>query len=271
MDTPPVEDAELQEILPRFTSEHIEEKTRMYEQQIQQMIEQDRIPPDELADLIKSLNEVLEEGSYSLESTIQRWLEKAENGLMIKGNFPPLTLTGDYNDAVFPTFWTEKDPWWIDQKDFDHSFSDLLGEVYGERFGSWSNYDDTHRFFQQFLDREIAFRQQKEKERSASSTSYKSHYSHFKTTIRKGTTAWDLIENREILHEYQRRREGGEALKSTRLSSGWIRLLNRSVKLISNIKTGELSLQSDKVLGKIGKEEKNEKEKTTPRTTGRSE
>lgn len=245
MDIPLVKNLEQQKVLPRFTPEEIDEKKRIYEQQIHQRLERDRIPPDELADLITSLNDVLEAGSYSLESTIERWLEKAETGLVIKGNLPPLTFTGDYNDAIFPTFWTAKDPWWIGWKDFDHSFSGLLEEFDDWRIGSWSNYDDTHRFFHQYLDREIAFRQRKEKERSSSSTFYESRYPHFKTTIRKGKTAWGITEDREVLGEYQRQINGGKPLKSTRLSSGWVRWLNRSVKFISEIKGGSLHLQSD--------------------------
>ena len=204
-------------------------------------------------------------------SAIQRWLEKANTGPMTKGNLPPFTPTGDYNDAIFPTTWTDKEAWWMIHnerlEDFDHSSSELFAIWKNQEMGSWSNYDDTHRFFQNYVDREIQFRQLKQEERLISREneeeddySYTSHYPHFKTTLRKGTTAWDMTVNDEVLREYQRQRDGGKPLKPTRTTFGWIRVLNRSVEIIAAIKEGRLSADSDEVKGKIGRTEKSNEE-----------
>jgi hypothetical protein len=191
--------------------------------------------------------------------TIQRWLEKATKGPIIKGNFPPFTLTGDYNDAVFPMPLTDKAPWWMataNLDDFDHSTPELYLTYPRLTIGSWCNYDDTHRYYQQLIDREIQFRELKQNERSNSTTTYTPHYPHFKTTIKKNTTAWDITENTEVLNEYERRKTEGKPRQVDRLSSGWNRLMDRSVKLISDLKEGNIV----EVQGKIGKELKTKDE-----------
>jgi hypothetical protein len=190
-------------------------------------------------------------------SSVQRWLEKATNRPVIKGNLPPFTLTGDYNDAVFPMPLTSKVPWWVATKnlnDFDHSTPEMHLRYPLLTIGSWCNYDEAHRYFQKFIDKDILFRQYKQRQRS------EKHYPHFKTNIKKGIIAWDITQNREVLKEYQKRQNGEKSRKSDTFSNGWERIMDRSVKLISDIKEGKIDIKSDEVQGKIGKELKKTEE-----------
>jgi hypothetical protein len=190
-------------------------------------------------------------------SSVQRWLEKATNRPVIKGNLPPFTLTGDYNDAVFPMPLTSKVPWWVATKnlnDFDHSTPEMHLRYPLLTIGSWCNYDEAHRYFQKFIDKDILFRQYKQRQRS------EKHYPHFTTNIKKGTIAWDITQNREVLKEYQKRQNGKKSRKSDTFSNGWERIMDRSVKLISDIKEGKIDIKSDEVQGKIGKELKKTEE-----------
>jgi len=208
-------------------------------------------------------------------SSVQRWLEKATNGPVIKGNLPPFTLTGDYNDAVFPMPLTSKVPWWVATKnlnDFDHSTPEMHLRYPLLTIGSWCNYDEAHRYFQKFIDKDILFREYKQRQRpekneqeeAESDTEQEKinipHYPHFKTNIKKGTIAWDITQNREVLEEYQKRKNGKKSRKSDRFSQGWERVMDQSVKLISDIKEGKIDIKSDEVQGKIGKELKKKEE-----------
>jgi len=196
-------------------------------------------------------------------SIVRRWLEKATNGPVIKGNLPPFTLTGDYNDAVFPMPLINKVPWWVENTnldDFDHSTPELHLRYPRLTIGSWCNSDEAHHYFQKFIDKDIQFREYKQKQRLELTEQEQintPHYPHFKTNIKKGATAWDITENREVLEEYERRQNGQ---KSNRFSDGWNRLMDQSVRLISDIKEGRIDMQSEEVQGKIGKELKTKEE-----------
>jgi hypothetical protein len=150
---------------------------------------------------------------------------------------------------------TDKAPWWMSTSnlnDFDHSTPEIDLRLL---IGSWCNYDDTHDYFQKFIDREIQFRELKDKERPAIDNSDQTknsipHYPHFKTTIKKGTTAWDITENTEVLKEYERRKNGGKPRS----------VMDRSVKLITDLKEGNIDMNSNEIQGKIGTELKSKDE-----------
>lgn len=204
-------------------------------------------------------------------SSVQRWLEKAANGPVIKGNLPPFTLTGDYNDAVFPMPENDKVPWWVANEnldDIDHSSPEMYLRYPRLTIGSWCNSDETHHYFAKFIDKDIHFREFKRKEPEEISkkegeqgtTTNIRYYPHFKTNIKKGTTAWDLTQNHEVLEEYQRRRDGKKLKNFYRYSEGWQRLMDESVRLITAIKDKKLSIKSNEIQGKIGKELKTKEE-----------
>lgn len=205
----------------RFTERQIEEKEQIYQQKISEIIQRNRIPEDELDQLIASLQRILnyqpdDDESDEITTTtntsiyledhlfaIQRWIEKAEQNPVIKGNLPPFTLTGDYNDAVFPILSEGKAPWWkatAHLEKFDHSEpkDDSLGILDG-----WCNYDETEQYFQQSIDREIQFREAKEKERSDEEKADPRHYPHFSTDMTKGVPAWDVTQNSAVRQRYE--------------------------------------------------------------------
>ncbi|CAF4713604.1 unnamed protein product, partial [Rotaria sp. Silwood2] len=71
---------------------------------------------------------------------------------------------------------------------------------------------------------------------------------------------WDIIEDRQIIQEYERRLAGEKSKESDRYTAGWNRFLDRTLPLISDIKEGKIDLTSNDLQGKIGKELKTKKE-----------
>ncbi|CAF4715175.1 unnamed protein product, partial [Rotaria sp. Silwood2] len=95
-------------------------------------------------------------------SSVQRWLEKASSGPLTKGNLPPFTLTGDFNDAVFQMPSTNKDPWWAanaNLDDFDHSPLEHHSE---STIGPCCNYDDAHHHYQKIINKDLQFQEYKQ-------------------------------------------------------------------------------------------------------------
>jgi hypothetical protein len=78
--------------------------------------------------------------------------------------------------------------------------------------------------------------------------------------MKKGTVAWDITENREVLEEYQRRQNGEKSRKLKKFSDGWNRLMDESVKLISDIKEGKIDKKSNEIQGIIGNQLKTKEE-----------
>ncbi|CAF1114353.1 unnamed protein product [Adineta steineri] len=311
-----------------FTPEQILKKECIYKEYIEQLLEKNKIPENELIDINKSLTRVLnyynskdhsasEEGEHETEesiqdinqddeeqeqnqdeseqeeinsvniydnnisheylraflSSLQCWMDKALNGPVIKGNLPPFTVTGDFNDAIFPTSITNKAPWWeatANLYKFDHSSSPFDVISPDLIIGSWCNYDEAHHFFQKFIDKDIKFRDERLKQRfeenehkdevNQSSNEQESEqstinsHSYFKTTIKKGTVAWDITENRQVLKEYERRQNGEKRRKLDGNTTGWKCLMDRSVQLISDLKEGKINIQSNEIQGRIGNE-----------------
>jgi hypothetical protein len=207
-------------------------------------------------------------------SSLQRWIEKASNGSVIKGNLPPFTLTGYFDDAQFPIPLINKNPWWEGSANL-YGFDEWSLDVYLDdpsfTIGSWCSYDEAHQYFQKFIDKDVQFREERqalcskdEKSEQPSSENNKTENdiprSYLKTNIKKGTVPWDITENRAVLEEYERRQRGEKPKKLTDYSSGWTRLLNISVGIISDIKEGKIDVKSDVVQGKIGKELKTKEE-----------
>ncbi|CAF3707374.1 unnamed protein product [Rotaria sp. Silwood1] len=202
-------------------------------------------------------------------SSVQRWLEKASNGPIIKGNLPPFTLTGDFNDAIFRMPLTNKVPWWkenMNLKDLDYSLTELHSQ---STMGSWCNYDDAHNYYKNVINKDLQFQEYKqvhlkETEQDQTSTNTTNvnslHHTRFNTTIKKGTSAWDIIEDRELIREYERRLAGEKSKESHINEAGWNRFLERILPLISDIKEGKIDMTSNDIQGKIGAELKTKKE-----------
>ncbi|CAF3317672.1 unnamed protein product [Rotaria sp. Silwood2] len=325
-------------IFSQFTSEQIQEKEQIYQKQIEEILERDKISDDELTYLISSLKQILEnceneECSTSTESTrdtsqdevekeeeeeeqyhinednenqqnekqevqlseneenyqnkhdkeiidvpnylsaflssIQRWLEKASNGPVIKSNLPPFTLTGDFNDAIFQMPSTNKVPWWVanaNLDDFDHSPLEHHSE---SAIGPCISYDDAHHHYQKIINKDFQFQEYKQEhvtevEQDQTNTDTitvnTSHHSRFNTTIKRGTNAWDIIEDRQLIQEYERRLAGEKSKESDRYNHGWNRILERTLPLISDIKEGKIDMTSNDLQGKIGTNLKTKKE-----------
>jgi predicted transcriptional regulator len=65
------ENLDQRDIFSKFTAEQIQEKEQIYDQYIEQMLEKNKIPEDELTDLIESLKVVLENSADEEEDTQQ--------------------------------------------------------------------------------------------------------------------------------------------------------------------------------------------------------
>ncbi|CAF0983783.1 unnamed protein product [Rotaria sordida] len=342
-----------------FTQEEIREKEQIYEKQIEQILEKDKISEDELTDLINSLKNVIEDyenakdsilveeqkseesiqgieqvevkegeeeeqvhqnedknnqqnekqeaqlsqneenyqNKYKREpiitldylsavvSSAQRWLEKASNGPVIKGNLPPFTLTGDFNDAIFRMPLENKASWWVanaSQNDSDHSSSDLYSndsdhssyDLYSNDsdliVGPWFNNDEAHNYFQRLVSKGFQDDRDKKKEHSkkdekeqvdADSTNTNAvRHPRFNTDLQKGTVAWDITKDRELRREYERRCSGKQLKKLKQSSDVWQRFLDQSVQLIEDIEKGKIKRTSNDIQGKIGTELKTKKE-----------
>jgi len=203
------------------------------------------------------------------ESTLERWLKKALNGPVIKGNLPPFTLTGDFNDAVFPINWTNKIPWWTARTNlyyFDYSppefnYSPPKFDLISPKLtiGSWCNYDEAHHYYQKFIDRDMHFREERQNSEQASPDVITLR-SYFKTSIKRGTIAWDITENRKVLEEYDGRKDGTIRRPLYKKHPSLQRWMHRSIQLISDLKDGKINMKSNEVQGRIGKELKTKEE-----------
>jgi hypothetical protein len=73
-------------IVPQFTPEQIRAKKQIYETYIEQMLERDHIPEDEVTDLIDSIKMVLEDCANPEPSTVDEEQETEESIQSTSGN-----------------------------------------------------------------------------------------------------------------------------------------------------------------------------------------
>ncbi|UJR07650.1 hypothetical protein I4U23_011938 [Adineta vaga] len=282
------EDFSLKRTLSPFTQEQICKKEEIYREKIEHILERDAIPTDEVTNLIALLGIIL--GDNGIEGypvlvedhqpqddgyinrvqdylnsfllRLQRWIEKASNGPVCKGNIPPFTVTGDFNDAIFPISLLDKTPWWetdLDLYDFDHSSTDFDKVSPELTIGSWSSYDEAQNYFQKLVNKDARFRDKQLNNKKSQVPSRKQH-AYFKTNIKRGTIAWDITENRRVLKEYERRKNGGKRKKLNSKTRSSLNLLDRWVQLVSDLKEGRINMKSNEIRGTIGKELKTKDE-----------
>ena len=225
----------------RFTETQIEEKKQIYQQKISQL---NRFSTDELNDIIESLELVLDDPPTETPTyfeellfNIRQWIEKAKHTPMIKDHIPPFTLTGNYNDAKFAIVPKEK-TWWEASADADQSDDSKAEDKSLEKqiLDGWCNYDETEQYFRQLIDREIQFREIKEKERGSTKKNKKSprHYPHFHTDMKKGVPAWDVTQNpvvRKLMKNSRRYRSN-----KTEEISDYGKYMNRLVEICKLLK-----------------------------------
>ncbi|CAF2898789.1 unnamed protein product [Rotaria sp. Silwood2] len=215
---------------------------------------------------------------------IKRWMHKASNGSIIRGNIRPFTVTGDFNDAPYPILLSNKNPWWTASaiySDFVHSPPEIYFRYPPLIMGSWLSYNEARHYYQTLIDRDIIFRNKRQKQRrmieklqqnSKQTTLNKSdskfrtkfsevvHNAEFTTELKEGQVAWDITEDIMILKEYEKRRTRNKMKKSHENLTAWERLIERSVQLLSDMKESRIDLHSNILQGKIGNELKTEEE-----------
>ncbi|CAF1250141.1 unnamed protein product [Rotaria magnacalcarata] len=215
---------------------------------------------------------------------IKRWMQKASNGVVIKGNMPPFTLTGDFNDAPYPILLLNKPSWWSTSKeylDFDHSPPNIYFHYPQTFIGSWFSQNEAHDCYQTSIDRDILVRNERQLQRyrreklpvenehiQAIKSSHKSsteisnvaYVSKFTTEFKEGHIAWDITEDVLIVKEYEKRRTKTTRKKNKKNLTAWERLLEGSVELLSDIKDGKIDSNSDVLQGKIGNELRTEED-----------
>ena len=211
-------------------------------------------------------------------------MDKTSNEIIIRGNIPPFTLTGDPNDAPYPMVLLNKNPWWKTStlySDFDHSSPKIYFCYPPLIMGSSFSQNEAHYYFQTSIDRDIRFQEERQKQRrmvekfqqrneqtKSNKSGYRSrtkiskviHHSKFTTELKDGQIAWDITEDRLILNEYKKRRMRNKTKKSLENLTGWERLVEGSIQLLSDIKEGRMDLHSDILQGKIGNELKTQEE-----------
>ncbi|CAF1010816.1 unnamed protein product [Rotaria sordida] len=212
-------------------------------------------------------------------------MRKSSSGTTIRGNIPPFTLTGDFNNAPYPILLLNKNPWWTTStiySDFVHSPPEIYFCYPPSIIGSWFSHNEAYHYFQTLIDRDIVFREETRKQRriveklphrSKQTKLNKSnhefdtkfskvvHNSNFTTELKEGQVAWDITEDPMILSEYKKRRmRNNKAKKLLENPTAWERLVERSIQLLADMKEDRINLHSDILQGKIGNELKTEEE-----------
>ncbi|CAM4934412.1 unnamed protein product [Rotaria socialis] len=291
-----------QNLEPQMAPEQRRLREEIYEETIKTIRDRDAIPADEVAYLMESLALIIEscksgellDGEEQKAKTrrnlndlclcIKRWMQKASNGVVIKGNMPPFTLTGDFNDAPYPILLLNKPSWWSTSKeylDFDHSSPNIYFHYPQTYIGSWFSQNEAHDYCQTLTNRDILIRNERLLQRHmrekvpgnnehirAIKPSHKSrgkisnvvHVSKFTTEFKEGHIAWDITEDVLIVKEYEKRRTKAASKKNNSYLTVWERLVERSVELLSDIKDGRIDLNSDVLQGKIGSELRTEED-----------
>ena len=272
-----------------------DDKLPIYNLYVKKTLEREKIRDEEMQQLIESLESMLYDYSdensresllggnepyfQSFLEQIQRWIAQALIKPLIKGNFEPFAATGDFNDAIFPIYSPEKNPWWEREKNlgpFDHSIDTTDESIL---IGSWFNSDEAHQYYERLIDRDTQFRGEQirsedeeklentridhvkvideKQETETRKTEEKpientGAYFRFDTYIKKGTAAWDIQYDRLFSKKCPKR--DAEYRAPSKL---WTRLIDENVQLISDLKKGKISRRSNR----IGLEEKSREER----------
>ena len=258
---------------------NLQKKQRIYDLYLRKTLEKEKILEEEMKQLIESLQSILQDYSdqnsresllegnnpyfQSFLEQLQRWIAQALIKPLIKGNLNPFTSTGDFNDVIFPICSPEKTSWWETEENldpFDHSI-DSTDEVI--IIGSWFNTDEAHQYYERLVDRDFQLRGEKirfeDEEKLANNQNDDEEkpvespgaYFQFDTYIKKGTVAWDIQYDRLFSKKCPERDEEYRAP-----SKLWSRLVDENLRLISDVKKGNISLRSNRT----GSDEKSREE-----------
>ncbi|CAF3767822.1 unnamed protein product [Rotaria sordida] len=283
----------------RLTTEQIEQRRKIYKEKVKELIERQKIPTYLLEEFIELAKIVIEdyknggfrydenksrdeEKTYELNdytivflSSIERWIEKASNGSAILGNIPPFTLTGDFNDAIFPVIYKDKEAWWTKNAypPLDHIIANDDSNYLSSIIGSWYNQREASHYFQKLIDRDVQLRENRkdkvpevvqhiinENNRLDMKLFKAISYTDFTTEIKKGTTGWDITQDSLILKQYRVKQKKKITEKSKKKPTLWNRIIEQTVELIRNINENKITSDSNILQGKIGNELKTRKE-----------
>ncbi|CAF1029199.1 unnamed protein product [Rotaria sordida] len=283
----------------QLTTEQIEQRRKIYKEKVKELIERQKIPTDLLEKFIELAKVVIkdyknggfrydenksrdEEKTYELNdytivflSSIERWIEKASNGSAILGNIPPFTLTGDFNDAIFPVIYKDKEAWWTKNEypSLDHIIANDDRNYLSSIIGSWYNQREASHYFQKLIDRDVQLREDRkdkvpevvqhiinENNRLDMKLFKAISYTDFTTEIKKGTNGWDITQDSLILKQYRVKQKKKITEKSKKKPTLWNRIIEQTVELIRNINENKITSDSNILQGKIGNELKTRKE-----------
>jgi hypothetical protein len=220
----------------------------------------------------RSLGNLSERQGYiaAFLSCIKRWIENASNGTVFLGNIQPFTLTGNFDDGIFPILDKDKKGWWTanDFKGFIHSAPEYIFYQSPPIIGSWPTQTEASHYVRKFIDKgaesgenkktesQEQAKQRVEQETTADMSLLKGiFYKDFTTEIKNGTTGWDITQDSLILEQYIRNHRKKRMKKASEKPTIWARVTKQSVKLISDMAEG-----SNKLQDKIGNELKTEEE-----------
>ncbi|UJR07882.1 hypothetical protein I4U23_012164 [Adineta vaga] len=184
---------------------------------------------------------------------IQRWMEEASNKTMIRGNLPPFTLSGDYNDAIFPLPLSNKLPWWDVEDSIQNIYRSKLKEL--ELFpevkmiGGWFNCDEAHFYFEKLIDPDMQFREERKDIDETTSDEGKNNiisrtYMKFNTSVQRHISVWDRDQDVELLKEYRRRLNNSKTDLPDDLLERWDHYWSTNAQLIRDMVWGKVEAQS---------------------------
>ncbi|CAF4218858.1 unnamed protein product, partial [Rotaria sp. Silwood2] len=294
----------------QLTTEQIEQRRKIYEEKVEKLIERENIPTDLVERLIEVAKAVIEdckngdfrndenesrqsdeyesrqngkENTYKLNdytitflSCIERWIEKASNGSVIISNIPPFTLTGDFNDAIFPMIYKDKEAWWTinNYAPLNHTIEDDSWDYLSSIIGSWCTQREASYYLQKLIDRDFQLRESRQAKLPKSVQRiikvnngldmklFKAiSYTNFTTEIKKGTTGWNITQDSLILQDYRVKQQKKTTEESKEEPTLWDRVIEQTVELIRNINENKITPNSNILQGKIGNELKTKKER----------
>ncbi|CAF3924690.1 unnamed protein product [Rotaria magnacalcarata] len=271
-----------QKPLLQLTAEQIEQRRKTYDEKVKQLMEREQSSIDNIEYSIKAGKKVIEDckNDYNPDDTeeiseqshhdvytpdvrkinevndylaafllcIKGWIDKASNGNPAVCNIPPFTLTGDFNDAIFPVTIQNKKAWWrinriasLNHRLDTHYFYPAVPII-----GSWANQRESFYYLQECIARDVRFYRTEETKRCT----------NFTTEIKKGSTGWDITQDAVLLCAYKYRKNQ----KITEKSPLWDRVVKRTIELSENINEKSIDPKSNVLQGKIGNELKKTKE-----------
>ncbi|CAF3537312.1 unnamed protein product [Rotaria socialis] len=268
--------------LIQLTAEQIEQRRKTYDEKVKQLMEREQSSNDDIEYSIKAAQKAIEdcENGYNPDDAdaiseqshrdvytynvreitevddylaafllcIKGWIDKASNGNPAVCNIPPFTLTGDFNDAIFPVTIPNKKAWWRINRltSFDHTLDTHYFYPVVPIIGSWANQCESLYYLQGCIARDVRFHRTEEA----------NGYTNFTTEIKKGSTGWDITQDAVLLCAYKYRKNR----KITEKSPLWDRIVKRTIELTESINEKKIDPKSNILQGKIGHELKKPKE-----------